>query len=73
MRLNDAASYLPHDEETTISITSQKGLPLSVIIKGWKTMSFRGSRKFKAHQHPFRLLCITVVDKHQKAPLMRSV
>ena len=77
MRLNDPASHLPHDEETMISITSKKGIPLSVIIKGWKTMSFRGSRQFKAHQHPFRLLCITVVDKQKntifKKPLWLAI
>ena len=66
MKLNNPTTYLPHDEQITIPITSKKGAPLSVIIKGWKTMGFRGSRQFKAHLHPFRLVCITVVDKHQK-------
>ena len=65
MKLNEHASHLPHDEQVTIPITSKKGTSLTVTIKGWKTISFRGSRQFKAHQHPFRLLCITVVDKHQ--------
>ena len=67
MKLNNIDTYLPHDEQITVPITSKKGAPLSVIIKDWKTMSFRGSRQFKAHQHPFRLVCITVVDQHQKA------
>ena len=65
MRLNEHASHLPHDEQATIAISSKKGASLTVTIKGWKTVSFRGSRQFKAHRHPFRLLCITVVDKHQ--------
>jgi hypothetical protein len=66
MRLNDHASFLPHDEEVVIPIESKKGVPLSLIIKGWNAVVFRGSRNFKAHQHPFRVIQVIVLNEHKK-------
>ena len=66
MTLNNADSFFPHDEDVVIPIKSKKGAPLSLIIKGWDSVSFRGSRKFKAHRHPFRLIQVVVLNEHQK-------
>ncbi len=63
MKLNDPDSFLPHDEDVVIPIESKKGAPLSLIIKGWNTVSFRGSREFKANRHPFRLIQVIVLNE----------
>jgi hypothetical protein len=73
MTLNNPAHFLPHDEEVIIPVKSKKGSPLSLIIKGWNTVSFRGSRQFKAHQNPFRLLQLIVVDEHNKPMFKRPL
>ena len=66
MTLKNPNSFLPHDEEVVIPIESKKGAPLSLIIKGWNTVSFRGSRDFKANRHPFRLIQVVVLNEHKK-------
>ncbi len=73
MTLNKPISFLPHDEEVVIPIESKKGTPLSLVIKGWNAVSFRGSRQFKAHRHPFRLIQVIVLNEHQerKTPMAR--
>jgi len=67
MMLNDPDSFLPHDEEVVIPIKSKKGASLSLIIKGWNTVSFRGSRDFKANQHPFRLIQAIILNEHDES------
>ncbi|MFT5085181.1 MAG: hypothetical protein ACI9Y1_003239 [Lentisphaeria bacterium] len=73
MTLNNPAHFLPHEEEVIIPIRSKKGSPLSLIIKVWNTVSFRGSRQFKTRQNPFRLLQLVVVDEHNKAMFKRPL
>ena len=66
MMLNNPASFLPHDEDIIIPHTSKKGSKLSLVIKSWNTVVFRGSRHFKSHEHPFRIVQIIVLNEHQK-------
>ena len=73
MTLNDPTSFLPHDEEVVIPIKSKKGAPLSLMIKGWNSVSFRGSREFKAHQYPFRLLQVVVFNEDKKSIFKRPL
>jgi hypothetical protein len=77
MALNDAASFLPHDEEVIIPTESKKGAPVSLVIKGWNSVSFRGSRKFRAHLHPFRLIQVVMLNERQepvfKKPLWLAI
>lgn len=66
MCLNNPSSFLNHDEELNILTKSKSGSPLSLQIKGWTTLSFRGSKQFKAQQHPFRLIQVIVLNEHKK-------
>ena len=67
MTLNKPDSFLPSDEEITLPMVSRKGASWTLIIKGWNNLSFRGSRDFKAHQHPFRLIQIIALNENQKS------
>jgi hypothetical protein len=66
MCLNNPSSFLNHDEELNILTKSKSGSPLSLQIKGWNTVSFRGSKQFKAQQHPFRLIQVIALNEHKK-------
>mgnify|MGYP000105797612 CR=1 FL=1 len=77
MKLNSPDSFLPHDEKITVPVDSKRGSTLSLEITGWNTVSFRGSREFKAHQHPFRLIRAVLIDQKNtpvfKRPLWIAV
>ena len=66
MKLNNPSSFLTPDEELTVPRKSKAGSPLFCQMKSWNTVSFRGSKKFKAHQHPFRLIQVIVFNEQQK-------
>ncbi len=77
MRLNKPDTFLPHDEQITIPTTSKNGSQFYLEITGWNTVSFRGSRSFKANEHPFRLIRALVFDEHgnsaHKKPLWLAI
>lgn len=66
MTLNNPTSFFKHDEQLNVAKISRSGSPLSLQIKGWNTVSFRGSTKFKAHQHPFRLIQVIMLNEHDR-------
>ena len=67
MNLKDSCTHVPCDEQTEISWANRKGKEYKVIIKCWRDMLLRGSRKFRSSQHPLSLIQINVVNKEGEA------
>jgi len=66
MALSKPNTHLPHDDDLTFTETSKRGKRLCYNVKSWNTLVFRGSKKFKAEQFPFRLIQVNVADEEQK-------
>ena len=66
MTLNKASTHSSPDECVTTTMINGRGQPYSVTIKVWYNQCVRGSRQFKAYQHPMTLYQITVLDEQGK-------
>ena len=67
MTLNKASTHTIPNENITTTMINGRGKQYSVTIKVWYNQCVRGSRQFKAYQHPMTLYQITVIDDQGKA------
>lgn len=58
MKLNEQANLVPPDREDCLEWVTAKGKKLWVTLRCWDNSLLRGSRKFRASQHPFNLIQI---------------
>ena len=77
MVLNDSSTHLACDDEATLPWTTRQGKSYSVHLKRWKKYLLRGSRQFRAAQHPLHVIRVEVCNEEgtrvYKRPLWLGV
>ena len=63
MKLGEPSTHPACHQEVTTHQCNRKGTPYTVTIKCWKDMLLRGSRQFRASQHPFNLVQVSVTNE----------
>jgi hypothetical protein len=61
MKLNNEKTHKAADEESETIWVSQNGKKYRLVIKCWKNVLLRGSRKFNSSKNPFNLINITLL------------
>lgn len=73
MKLNNEEMHKTADEESETTWSSRKGKQYRVIIKCWKNILLRGSRKFNSSKNPFDLIKIILLDEHENPLFTRPL
>ena len=64
--LKDETTWFEPDEVIHSSFTTKRGRELNLKISGWNQLLMKGTKNYKMHKHPFRLLQVVVSDDHGK-------
>ncbi len=65
--LKDETTWGEPDEVIHSTFTTKRGRKLNLKISGWNQLLMRGTKNYKMHKHPFRLLQVVVSDDTGKA------
>ena len=65
--LKDEITRGEPDEVIHSTFTTKRGRKLNLKISGWNQLLMRGTKNYKMHKHPFRLLQVVVSDDTGKA------
>jgi hypothetical protein len=65
--LKDETTWGEPDEVIQSTFTTKKGRELHLKISGWNQLLMRGTKHYKMHKYPFRLLQVVVSDDLGKA------
>ncbi|NEQ69439.1 MAG: transposase [Symploca sp. SIO2D2] len=63
--LKDETTWSEPDEVIYSNFTTKRGRELNLTISGWNQLLMKGSKNYKMHKHPFRLLQVVVSDDHK--------
>ncbi len=61
--LKDEITWGEPDEVIHSTFTTKRGRELHLKISGWNQLLIRGTKDYKMHKHPFRLLQVVVSDE----------
>jgi len=64
--LKDETTWSEPDEVIYSNFTTKRGRELNLKISGWNQLLMKGSKNYKMHKHPFRLLQVVVSDDHDQ-------
>ena len=62
MNLNKEGTHFPPDAEERFEITMPQGKRRTVVLKTWHDMLVRGHDDFRADEHPFTLIRVTILN-----------
>ncbi|MEQ9239034.1 MAG: transposase, partial [Coleofasciculus sp. E2-BRE-01] len=65
--LKDETSWGEPDEVIQSTLTTKRGRSLNLKISGWNQLLMKGTKNYKMHKHPFRLLQVVVSDDTGKS------
>jgi hypothetical protein len=65
--LKDETTWGEPDEFIQSTLTSKRGRNLNLKILGWNQLLMKGTKDYKMHKHPFRLLQVVVSDETGQA------
>lgn len=65
--LKDEATWGEPDEVIQSTLTTKRGRSLNLKISGWNQLLMKGTKNYKMHKHPFRLLQVVVSDDTGKS------
>ena len=61
--LKDETTWGDPDEVIHSTFTTKRGRQLNLKISGWNQLLMRGTKTYKMHKHPFRLLQVVLSDE----------
>lgn len=73
MKLNDEKTHHQPDSMAQFQISSTKGSLYAVTVDSWHNMLVRGNTDFKASEHPFTLVRVTLTDETEKTVFKRPL